>query len=147
MGVTRRDFLRSATAISVGALSGIAAYGVAYERHRIDRIERFERTGEIGEPPAQPLPEPGRWFDDGDVARATVRLGPRARWVVERYPVDDVVEGDDGTLTVRLAVASERWLERLLLQLGPDAEVVAPDELRTLGASAARRLLARYRTS
>ena len=40
MGVTRRDFLRSATAISVGALSGVAAYGVVYERHHLSRIER-----------------------------------------------------------------------------------------------------------
>ena len=38
--MTRRDFLRSATAISVGALSGVAAYGVAYERHQLKRIER-----------------------------------------------------------------------------------------------------------
>ena len=40
MAVTRRDFLRSATAISVGALSGVAAYGTFYERHQLDRIER-----------------------------------------------------------------------------------------------------------
>jgi predicted MPP superfamily phosphohydrolase len=40
VGVTRRDFLRSATAISVGALSGVAAYGVVYERHHLSRIER-----------------------------------------------------------------------------------------------------------
>lgn len=40
MKVTRRDFLRSATAISVGGLAGVAAYGVAYERHRLTRIER-----------------------------------------------------------------------------------------------------------
>ena len=40
MGVTRRDFLRSATAVSVGALSGVGAYGIAYERHRIGRITR-----------------------------------------------------------------------------------------------------------
>jgi predicted MPP superfamily phosphohydrolase len=38
--VTRRDFLRSATAISVGTLSGVAAYGTFYERHHLDRIER-----------------------------------------------------------------------------------------------------------
>lgn len=40
MGLTRRDFLRSATAISVGGLAGVAAYGVAYERHQLKRIER-----------------------------------------------------------------------------------------------------------
>ena len=38
--MTRRDFLRSATAISVGALGGVGAYGVAYERHQINRIVR-----------------------------------------------------------------------------------------------------------
>ena len=38
--MTRRDFLRSATAISVGALAGVGAYGVAYERHQIARIVR-----------------------------------------------------------------------------------------------------------
>lgn len=40
MGVTRRDFIRSATAVSVGALAGVAAYGSAYERHQIQRITR-----------------------------------------------------------------------------------------------------------
>jgi uncharacterized protein len=40
VGVTRREFLRSATAISVGAVAGVGAYGVAYERHQINRIVR-----------------------------------------------------------------------------------------------------------
>jgi predicted MPP superfamily phosphohydrolase len=38
--MTRRDFLRSATAISVGAVAGVGAYGVAYERHHLARIVR-----------------------------------------------------------------------------------------------------------
>lgn len=40
VGVTRRDFLRSATAISVGTLAGVGAYGTAYERHQLSRIIR-----------------------------------------------------------------------------------------------------------
>ena len=40
MGVTRREFLRSATVLSVGALAGVGAYGTAYERHQIARITR-----------------------------------------------------------------------------------------------------------
>jgi uncharacterized protein len=40
VGVTRRDFIRSATAISVGALAGVGAYGAIYERHRIERLTR-----------------------------------------------------------------------------------------------------------
>jgi len=38
--LTRREFLRSATVVSVGALAGAAAYGVAYERHQIDLVTR-----------------------------------------------------------------------------------------------------------
>lgn len=40
MALTRRDFLRSATVVTAGALTGVAGYGVAYERHRLDRIVR-----------------------------------------------------------------------------------------------------------
>ncbi len=40
MGLTRRAFLRSATAISVGGLAGVGAYGFAYERRQITRITR-----------------------------------------------------------------------------------------------------------
>jgi hypothetical protein len=40
VGVTRRDFLRSATAISVGALAGVGTYGVVYERHQLQRLTR-----------------------------------------------------------------------------------------------------------
>jgi uncharacterized protein len=40
VGLTRRGFLRSATAISVGGLAGVGAYGFAYERRHITRITR-----------------------------------------------------------------------------------------------------------
>jgi len=38
--VSRRDFLHSATVVTTGALTGIAAYGIAYERHLLHRIVR-----------------------------------------------------------------------------------------------------------
>jgi predicted DNA-binding transcriptional regulator YafY len=77
-----------------------------------------------------------------------LRLAPSARWVVERYPVDEVSEPDaEGWITARLPVASERWLERVLLRLGPACEVVEPAELRTVAPAAATRALARYRGS
>lgn len=38
--MTRRDFIRSAGAVSVGALAGVGAYGAVYERHHIERITR-----------------------------------------------------------------------------------------------------------
>lgn len=40
MALTRRAFLRQSTVASVGALTGAAAYGIAYERHQIDLVTR-----------------------------------------------------------------------------------------------------------
>lgn len=40
MALTRRDFLRVSTIASVGALSGAAAHGIAYERHHLDLVMR-----------------------------------------------------------------------------------------------------------
>jgi proteasome accessory factor C len=111
---------------------------------RIDRIESVEHTGEHG-PPDERDPVPvGEWFADGGLPRVTLRLTAAATWVTERYPVDAIVELGDGTVEARFPVASERWLERLLLRLGNEAEVVEPREWRSLGRDAAARLLARY---
>ena len=112
---------------------------------RIDRIESVTRTGEHDptERSATVASTPD-WFADAGLPRVTLRLAPAARWVVERYPVDDVVEQRGGGVRATFPVASVRWLERLLVRLGPDAEVVAPTEWRDLRADVARRLLARY---
>jgi proteasome accessory factor C len=113
---------------------------------RLDRIEALEPTGELDEPIAEPLPQPGEWFTDGSMPHVTLRLAPEARWVVESYPVDQVGEPDaDGWFTAVLSVASERWLERVLVRLGDRAEVVAPERYAELGRAAAGRILARYR--
>jgi proteasome accessory factor C len=113
---------------------------------RLDRIESLEPTGELGEPIDEPLPEPGAWFLDGGMPRVTIRLAPAARWVIETYPVDDVGEPDgDGWVTARLPVASERWLERVLVRLGDRADVVEPARYAELGRAASARILARYR--
>jgi proteasome accessory factor C len=115
---------------------------------RIDRIESLEPTGETVPADGRELPTPGDWFADGSVPRAVVRIAPAARWLVERYPVDEVGEPDeDGRVIVRLPVASEPWLIRTLLRLGRDAEVIEPVELAGVARVAAERVLARYRRS
>ncbi|HEY8545631.1 MAG TPA: WYL domain-containing protein, partial [Acidimicrobiales bacterium] len=59
-----------------------------------------------------------------DTPRVTLELPPDARWVVDTYPVEEVVDLDGGRVRVRLAVTSRAWLARLLLRLGPTAVVV-----------------------
>jgi proteasome accessory factor C len=113
---------------------------------RVDRIESMEPTQRIVPPSDEPLPPPGEWFADGSIRRVRIRLAPTARWVAERYPMDEVSPPDDqGFVTVRLAVASERWLERTLLRLGPDAEVLDAPDISASVQAAAERVLARYR--
>ncbi|MET0145680.1 MAG: WYL domain-containing protein [Ilumatobacteraceae bacterium] len=126
----------------------IADDGRSGERRtfRIDRFESISRTGEHdpearGGAPAGGTPD---WFADAGLPRVTLKVSPAARWVVERYPVDEVVEQRGGAVRATFPVASLRWLERLLVRLGPDAEVLAPKEWRTLRADVARRVLERY---
>ena len=84
------------------------------------------------------------WFADGGLPQVVLRLDPAAAWVVERYPVDRVVELDDGALEATFPLASERWLERLLVRLGDQAEVLAPEQWRSRAGEVAQRVLARY---
>jgi predicted DNA-binding transcriptional regulator YafY len=71
-------------------------------------------------------------------------LPPSARWVAEAYAPQSVDELDDGRLRVRLLASGERWLERLLLRVGPEAVVESPSAMAGVGARAAARLLAAY---
>jgi proteasome accessory factor C len=111
---------------------------------RVDRIESAEATGEHFEHRDMAVAI-GEWFGDADMVEATVILPEAAAWVAETYPVLDVSDASDGRRRVRLAVSSERWLERLLLRAGPDAVVVEPEAWAGVGRAAARRLLTRYR--
>lgn len=111
-------------------------------RFRVDRILVAEPTGDRFDPP-RPDP-PDRVFDPGPDARdVEVLVPPSGRWVVETYPVSHAEE-PDGRLRVTFTVVGDRWLERVLLRLGPEAEVVSPGDLRDAGRDAARRVLARY---
>ncbi|MEO6653653.1 MAG: WYL domain-containing protein [Ilumatobacteraceae bacterium] len=115
---------------------------------RIDRIESVEPTGRHPEASDSQLPTPGSWFTDGSIPRVTVRLGPSARWVVERFPVDSVSDADaDGWVTATLPIASEPWFARTMVRLGPDAVVVEPSGWGSIGRDAATRVLAHYRRS
>ena len=112
---------------------------------RVDRIESLSVVGNAENEPPSSMPEPGRWFADVDIERVTLRIGPRGKWVYERYPVDEVSVADaGGWVTVRLAVTSQQWLARLLLRLGDSVEVVEPSTMKSVRAEAAAQVLRRY---
>jgi proteasome accessory factor C len=112
---------------------------------RLDRIhglelldEEFEATG-THEPPSVFQPEAGD-------PRVELLLQPTAHWVSDAYPVEQVDLQGDGTMRVTLAVSAQPWLERLLLRLGPEAELVGTSGALPLdlAAATARQVLKRY---
>lgn len=112
---------------------------------RIDRIVSAERTGEHFDPPTG-LDAPTSFEAAPQDPRVRLWLARSARWVVESYPVEAVAEREDGSLEVVLAISEPAWLARLLLRLGPEAEILdAPADLVDTGTEAAARVLARYR--
>ncbi len=70
-----------------------------------------------------------------------------AVWIVEPLLTSPPEPRADGRTGVTLAVASTVWFGRLLLRLGPHAEVLDPPELAATGRQAARQLLDHYRSA
>lgn len=110
---------------------------------RIDRIEALEPTGVIDEAREVEVPTDGTWFTDAGLPTARLRVPASETWVAERYPTRSVTAVKDGWELV-VSIASEHWLEQLLLRLGSAAQVLEPTEWKDLGAKAARNLLATY---
>jgi predicted DNA-binding transcriptional regulator YafY len=102
---------------------------------RLDRVEAvraLEETFERDAAASMRLQETGRAFVSDTSRRMTVRYSPRiARWVAER---EGQTLAEDGSLTLEHPVADDSWAVRHVLQYGPDAELLAPPELRTMVA-------------
>jgi predicted DNA-binding transcriptional regulator YafY len=112
---------------------------------RVDRVRGVRPTGRSFDRDPDRAVSPRSVFHPRDSdPRITLRLASEATWVTESYPVESVESDAGGHLRVTLAVSEQAWLERLLLRLGPAAEVVAPPTLAGVAAEAATRLLAVY---
>lgn len=101
---------------------------------RIDRIVEARMLDDTFQAPASF--DLADYVSDGRVYRADqelevpVRYGPAvARWLTERGEGE---AREDGSVIVRHAVADPGWLVRHVLQYGPDAEVLGPDEVREM---------------
>lgn len=111
---------------------------------RTDRIRRAEPTGEKFEP--RGLAGAGRPLysrSEADVP-VTLRLSPKARWVVEYHEVESTTERTNG-LDVVLPTKDLAWVAKLLLRLGGEAKPLAPPELGRLTRALAEETLAAYR--
>ncbi|MGH3500261.1 MAG: helix-turn-helix transcriptional regulator, partial [Nocardioidaceae bacterium] len=99
---------------------------------RLDRITSAEVTDAPADPPADAAVldlSQGIFQPDPDDPVALLELDRSARWVADYYPIEEQAETASGGLRVRLKYDDERWLRRLVLQLGGTATVLEPAEL------------------
>lgn len=129
-------------------LTGRAVEVDGIRNFRLDRIQDLQVLDHASDPAPKDLPRGFAITDDA--SRVVLDLPAEARWVAEAFPVVAADVGDDGRVVVTLVATETSWLERLLLRIGSEARVVAPrppaGEPDVL-ASAARRVLERYRTA
>jgi proteasome accessory factor C len=125
----------------------VAAWDVDADAERLfraDRVSSAVPTGETFAP--RGLRGAGRdlYSPTGEDVAVRLRLRPAARWIAEYYATTELEEQDDGGVEATLPARQLGWVARLLLRVGPDAEVVAPAELRDEVRRLARETLARY---
>jgi proteasome accessory factor C len=132
-------------------LDGYCHNAQGMRRFRVDRVAAAHLTGEPASHwDADPDPDGGavsgsEAFVPGPEATVTrLAVDDDASWIVEALGTSASKRLPDGRTGVTLPVASTVWFGRLLLRLGPHAEVLDPPELAEAGRQAARQLLARY---
>lgn len=148
-----RDEMTTRVVDPVRVFHAFGAWYLAAYCHRAesDRLFRVDRVRAVRETGVAVPPRPAAADDGGlvyrpspDDMRVRMRLGRAGTWVAENLPIEARKELRGGQVEVVLAVSGAAFLERLALGLGPDAEVVAPDEARAMVGAAARRILSRY---
>jgi proteasome accessory factor C len=134
-------------------LDGYCHNARGMRRFRVDRVSAARLTGEPaghgaggggGDDGAVTAPGTEAFVPGPESTVAHLAVDDAATWILEALPTLGSDPLPDGRTRVALAVASTVWFGRLLLRLGPHAEVLDPPELAESGRQAARQLLARY---
>ncbi len=117
----------------------VSAYCHRAEAERVFRIDRIESVTATDTAFTFPVddgaPTASFSIDRGELV--TIVADSDRAFVFEGVPVESLDVSDD-QLTVRLPIASSRWLEQLLLRLGPSARIIDGDVSIDVGAAAAR---------
>jgi proteasome accessory factor C len=111
---------------------------------RADRIRAVRRTGDRFEP--RGLAGAGRplYTPDEDDVQVRLRVSPEARWVAEYYETAEVTELDGGWMEIVLPAGRLEWLERLVLRLWDEVEILDPPVLKDRVRELAHRTRKRY---
>ena len=114
---------------------------------RLDRIESLEVLDVRAEVPAAARERDltaGLFLGSPDDTLVTLELGPRAHWIADHYPVEEVQQIGPETLLVRMRVGDDSFLRRLALRSGGSLRVLQPLTLAEGVAHTAREALSAY---
>ncbi|OHV01741.1 helix-turn-helix transcriptional regulator [Mycobacterium talmoniae] len=139
--------------VVIGNHSYLEAWCRESEGVRLFRFDRIVDATVLDEPSAPPEPalqaptDTSLFNADPSLPAATLRVAPSAAWMFEYYPMRVVQELPDGYCEAAMTYASEEWMTRLLLGLGDDVQVLAPESLVARVRDAAAAALAVYQNS
>lgn len=131
-------------------LEGWCRLAEAVRLFRLDRVLAATVLALPAEPPAHATTKDlaeGLFAPSPDDPTVLLRLGARARWLVEDYAcevVADPAPGHPDDLVVALRTPDTRWLERLLVGLGGSAVVLEPEAVAERVRARATEALAAY---
>lgn len=115
---------------------------------RLDRMKTATITGHDAEVPDDFDPEryKGAFTGAGDQGRVSLEISPEAaRWFQDYYPVESSEELDDGWRRVTMVSSGERWMARLMLQLGKDCRNPDPISLNARAGELAAAIAQRHK--
>ena len=133
--------------VLVGDRSYLEAWCREAEGVRLFRFDRIVEATALEEPAAPPRPaldappNTALFEADPSLPSATLRVAPRAAWMLEYFPMRIMTELPDGHCEAAMTYAAEEWMARLILGFGADVQVLAPESLaRRVRDSAAEAL-------
>lgn len=139
--------------VLVGDHSYLEAWSREAEGVRLFRFDRIVDAQVLDEPSAPPepalaAPPDTSLFDaDPSLPSATLRLAPSASWMFDYYPMRLLRELPDGYCEAAMTYASDDWMTRLVLGLGPAVRVLAPESLAQRVREAAAAALEAYQAA
>lgn len=116
------------------------------QAQRIFRVDRIERAIRSDQPMSQAIDDAEASFDLDASPRVTVRVPTDRLRVLDGVAVDEMEQDETATMAqVTFPVSSHRWLDQLLLRLGPEATLVSKHgDIDDNSSKTASAILARY---
>lgn len=124
----------------------VVAFCLSAQQDRIFRLDRIGTVTVLEDRPAtHKQPNQHTPIVPRSQSRVTLELLPGGQWLAEQLPNQGITHNHDGSITLVLEVANERWLHTTLLQYATLIKSVSPAHPAEVAATQAAATLEKYR--